>query len=58
MHALLYTATLLAVIAALWSAARRHWVPAAVALVAGAVVYAIYFAITRSRQFGRTHPSL
>ena len=49
-HALLYTATLLAVIAALWSAARRHWVPAAVALVAGAVVYAVYFTIDSSEE--------
>jgi ABC-type uncharacterized transport system permease subunit len=58
-HALLYTATLLAVIAALWSAARRRWVPAAVALVAGAVVYAVYFAIdTVPREFAAYAPQL
>ncbi len=58
-HALLYTATLLAVLAALWSAARRHWVPAAIAVAAGAVVYALYFAIdTVPREFAAYAPQL
>jgi simple sugar transport system permease protein len=58
-HALLYTATLLAVIAGLVAAARRHWVPAAVALLAGAVVYAVYYAIdTVPREFAAYAPQL
>ena len=58
-HALLYTATLLAVLAALWSAARRHWPAAAVAALAGALVYALYFAIdTVPREFAAYAPQL
>ena len=41
-HALLYVASLIAVVVAVYWAARRIWVPAAVALGAGAVVYAVY----------------
>src|SRR5690348_16270560 len=51
-HALLYTATLLAVGAAIYWAVRRRWTSAVVAVVAGAVVYAVYFAIdTIPREF-------
>jgi simple sugar transport system permease protein len=58
-HALLYTATLLAVLAAVYSAARRNWVPAAIAVVAGAVVYGVYFAIdTVPREFAAYAPQL
>jgi ABC-type uncharacterized transport system permease subunit len=58
-HALLYTASLLAVIVAVYWAARRHWVPAATAVVAGAVVYALYYAIdTVPREFAAYAPQL
>jgi general nucleoside transport system permease protein len=58
-HALLYTATLLAVVVALYWAARRHWVSAVGAAVAGAVVYALYFAIdTVPREFAAYAPQL
>jgi ABC-type uncharacterized transport system permease subunit len=58
-HALLYTATLLAVIVALYHVARREWVPAVVAAVAGAVVYAVYFSIdTVPREFAAYAPQL
>jgi ABC-type uncharacterized transport system permease subunit len=58
-HALLYAATLLAVGVALYQAARRNWVPAAVAAVAGAVVYAVYAAIdTVPREFATYAPQL
>jgi simple sugar transport system permease protein len=58
-HALLYTATLLAVIVAVYWAARRHWVPAVTAVVAGAVVYALYYAIdTIPREFAAYAPQL
>jgi len=58
-HALLYTATLLAVVVALYWVARRRWVPAVVAAVAGALVYALYFAIdTVPREFAAYAPQL
>jgi general nucleoside transport system permease protein len=58
-HALLYTATVLAVLVAVYWAARRHWVPAAVALVAGVLVYALYYAIdTVPREFAAYAPQL
>jgi simple sugar transport system permease protein len=58
-HALLYTASLLAVVVALYWVARRRWVPAVVAAVAGAVVYALYFAIdTVPREFAAYAPQL
>ena len=58
-HALLYAATLIAVIVAVFWAIRRSWVPAAVALVAGAVVYAIYWSIeTIPREFASYAPQL
>lgn len=58
-HALLYAATLIAVVVAVYRAARRSWVPAAVALGAGAVVYAIYWSIdTVPREFATYAPQL
>ncbi len=43
MHALLYGASILAVVMAVLWVLRRRWQPAAIALVAGAAVYAVYF---------------
>ena len=41
------------------SVARRQWVPAAVAAVAGSVVYAVYFVIdTVPREFAAYAPQL
>jgi general nucleoside transport system permease protein len=58
-HALLYTATLLAVGVALYWAVRRRWTSAVVAAVAGAVVYAVYFVIdTVPREFAAYAPQL
>jgi general nucleoside transport system permease protein len=58
-HALLYTATLLAVGVALYWAARRQWVSTVVAAVGGAVVYAVYLAIdTVPREFAAYAPQL
>ncbi|HEX5812893.1 MAG TPA: ABC transporter permease, partial [Pseudonocardia sp.] len=58
-HALLYAATLIAVVVAVYWAARRSWVSAAVALGAGAVVYAIYWSIdTVPREFATYAPQL
>lgn len=58
-HALLYSATLLAVGVALYQAARRNWVPAVVAAVAGGIVYAIYISIdTVPREFATYAPQL
>jgi ABC-type uncharacterized transport system permease subunit len=58
-HALLYATTILAVIVAVFWAARRHWRPAAVALAAGAVVYAVYWAIPEvPREFASYAPQL
>src|SRR4051794_32526596 len=51
-HALLYGATLLAVLVAVLWALRRNWRGALVALVAGGVVYAVYLSIeTVPREF-------
>lgn len=58
-HALLYGATILAVGLAVWWVARRNWLPALYALVAGAVVYAVYFTIdTVPREFAAYAPQL
>lgn len=42
-HALLYGASILAVVMAVLWVLQRRWQPAAIALVAGALVYALYF---------------
>jgi simple sugar transport system permease protein len=58
-HALLYAATLVAVVVAVYAAARRSWVSAAVALGAGTIVYAIYWSIdTVPREFATYAPQL
>src|SRR4029078_7626511 len=58
-HALLYAGTLIAVVVAVYWAPRRSWVPAPVALVAGVVVYAIYWSIdTVPREFATYAPQL
>jgi ABC-type uncharacterized transport system permease subunit len=58
-HALLYGTTILAVVLAVFWAARRHWRPAVVALAAGAVVYAVYWAIPEvPREFASYAPQL
>lgn len=58
-HALLYGATLLAVVVAVLWVARRRWVPAAVALVAGLAVYALYWTIdTIPTEFATYAPQL
>jgi ABC-type uncharacterized transport system permease subunit len=58
-HALLYATTILAVVVAVFWAARRHWLPAAVALAAGVVVYAVYWAIPEvPREFASYAPQL
>ncbi|TWF78477.1 nucleoside ABC transporter membrane protein [Pseudonocardia hierapolitana] len=58
-HALLYATTILAVIVAVFWAARRHWRSAAVALAAGVVVYAVYWAIPEvPREFASYAPQL
>jgi general nucleoside transport system permease protein len=58
-HALLYAATLLAVVVALYLAARRSWWPAAAAAVAGVAVYLVYFVIdTVPREFASYAPQL
>jgi general nucleoside transport system permease protein len=58
-HALLYGGTILAVGIALWWAARRNWRGAAVAAVAGALVYAVYMTIdTVPREFAAYAPQL
>ena len=58
-HALLYATTILAVVVALMWVARRRWVSAAVALGAGAVVYAVYVLIdTVPREFASYAPQL
>lgn len=58
-HALLYGASILAVgLAVLW-AVRRRWQSAALALVAGAVVYAVYFSTeTVPREFAAYAPQI
>jgi general nucleoside transport system permease protein len=58
-HALLYGTTILAVVLAVFWAARRHWRSAVVALAAGAVVYAVYWAIPEvPREFASYAPQL
>jgi simple sugar transport system permease protein len=58
-HALLYTAFLLALAVAVHQAVRRRWRPALVALVAAAVVYAVYWPIdTVPREFAAYAPQL
>jgi simple sugar transport system permease protein len=58
-HALLYATTILAVILAVFWAARRNWRSAAVALGAGVVVYAVYWAIPEvPREFASYAPQL
>jgi ABC-type uncharacterized transport system permease subunit len=58
-HALLYATTILAVIVAVFWAARRHWRSAAVALAAGVVVYAVYWVIPEvPREFASYAPQL
>jgi simple sugar transport system permease protein len=58
-HALLYSATLLAVAVALFWVARRHWTPALVAAAIGAVVYALYYAVdTIPREFATYAPQI
>ncbi|WP_051343356.1 ABC transporter permease [Pseudonocardia spinosispora] len=58
-HSLLYGGSLLAVAVAVWWAARRRWLPAVVALVAGALAYAVYyFTDTIPREFATYAPQL
>ena len=58
-HALLYGATLLAVLVAVLWALRRNWRGALIALVAGGVVYAVYLSIeTVPREFAAYAPQL
>ena len=58
-HALLYGATLLAVVVAVLWAVRRNWRGALIALVAGGVVYAVYLSIeTVPREFAAYAPQL
>ncbi|TQM35104.1 ABC transporter permease [Pseudonocardia cypriaca] len=58
-HALLYATSILAVILAIFWAARRHWRSAAVALAAGLVVYAVYWVIPEvPREFASYAPQL
>jgi general nucleoside transport system permease protein len=58
-HALLYATTILAVVVAVFWAARRQWRSAVVALVAGLVVYAVYWAIPEvPREFASYAPQL
>ena len=58
-HALLYGATVLAVLVAVLWVARRRWMPAAVALLAGGVVYFVYMVIdTVPREFASYAPQL
>jgi general nucleoside transport system permease protein len=58
-HALLYATTILAVVLAVFWAARRHWRSAAVALAAGVVVYGVYWAIPEvPREFASYAPQL
>jgi simple sugar transport system permease protein len=58
-HALLYATTILAVVVAIFWAARRHWRSAAVALGAGVVVYVVYWLIPEvPREFASYAPQL
>jgi simple sugar transport system permease protein len=58
-HALLYATSILAVVVAVVWAVRRRWRSAAVALGAGAVVYAVYWAVPEvPREFASYAPQL
>jgi simple sugar transport system permease protein len=58
-HALLYGTTILAVVVALFWAARRNWHTALIALAAGGVVYLVYMVIdTVPREFASYAPQL
>jgi general nucleoside transport system permease protein len=58
-HALLYAATLLAVVVAVWWTVRRHWKPALFSLGAGAIVYLVYMVIPEvPREFAAYAPQL
>ncbi|MBN9797004.1 MULTISPECIES: ABC transporter permease [Pseudonocardia] len=58
-HALLYGATLVAVVVAVLWAIRRMWTAAAVALVAGLLVYAVYWSVdTVPSEFASYAPQL
>ncbi|MER5670109.1 ABC transporter permease [Pseudonocardia alni] len=58
-HALLYGATLIAVVVAVLWAIRRMWTAAAVALVAGLLVYAVYWSVdTVPSEFASYAPQL
>ena len=58
-HALLYGATLVAVVVAVLWVARRRWVPAALALAGGLVVYGLYWTIdTVPTEFATYAPQL
>jgi general nucleoside transport system permease protein len=58
-HALLYAATLLAVVVAVLWVARRRWVPAALALGGGVIVYVLYWTIdTVPSEFATYAPQL
>lgn len=58
-HSLLYGGSLLAVAVAVWWAARRRWLPAVIALAAGALAYPVYyFTDTIPREFATYAPQL
>jgi general nucleoside transport system permease protein len=58
-HALLYATSILAVVVAVLWVARRRWMPALFALVAGAVVYVVYLVIPEvPREFASYAPQL
>jgi simple sugar transport system permease protein len=58
-HSLLYGASLLAVVVALAALARRRWLPALLAALAGALAYAIYYVTdTVPREFASYAPQL
>jgi general nucleoside transport system permease protein len=58
-HALLYGATIAAVLVAVVWVARRHWRAAAIALGSGLAVYLVYFSIeTVPREFAAYAPQL
>jgi general nucleoside transport system permease protein len=58
-HALLYATSILAVVVAVFWATRRNWRSAVIALAAGVVVYAVYWAIPEvPREFASYAPQL
>jgi ABC-type uncharacterized transport system permease subunit len=58
-HALLYATSILAVVVAVFWAARRHWRSAVVSLAAGVVLYAVYWVIPEvPREFASYAPQL